>query len=170
MTSSSTAVTILDEQIIRRVFIEYCSSTRHGEFDAFSFRCAILAITGVELSTSSVREKIRHFLTLRELQGSVSMCIDVEAAEDKSYSIFLAIVTSMLPDRQTLMKNMFKEVDLKCRGYITQEEFKTIFRRYAPHMSNHRGNQIFKSMDNLGLGKVTLLQFLAAPENLLIFE
>jgi Ca2+-binding EF-hand superfamily protein len=166
MTSPSAAVKILDEQTIRRVFIEYCSSNRHGVIDAFSFQCAILAITGTELGTSTVREKIRHFSTLQELQGSVFTCIDVGGADDKSYSIFLAIVTSMLPDGQTLIKNMFKEVDLKCRGYISQEEFKTVLSRYAPHMSNHRGNQIFKSMDNLGLGKVTLLQFLSASENL----
>jgi len=157
---SFVASDVYDEQIIRRTFREYSSSSKY--LGLFECRCAILATTGIELSKTSIREKIRHFQSLQALELTKPLQYDDSIDKGVSYDIFFAIVVSMLPERKILMKNMFDEVDIKSRGYITQEEFKSILSKYAPHLSCNRGAEIFKAMDRFGLGKVTFLQFLTS--------
>lgn len=122
----------------------------------FECKCAILSLTNRELTKGIIKQKLRHFNRVREMEDlSLGILDDEVGVSLETFLLIVRDVASTELNINQLDKTTFAEGDKHNRGSIKSEDFMAILSRRAPILSEKRGNDVFKALDPLEIGIAT---------------
>ena len=135
---------------------DFSSKNRGREnLTLFETKCAIISLTDRELTKNVIRQKLRHFNRIREMEDPSLHLDDNAGVSLETFRLIVRDVAASELNLNDLDKITFSEGDLFNRGNIKIEDFLLILSKIAPILSEKRGKDVFKALDPLDIGMAT---------------
>jgi hypothetical protein len=109
----------VDAQLCSSIFKQYAEGGPSIS-SIFRLKCAILEATGKELSSISIKEKLRYYNDLDLIRNCFPNGSDTLTCTEHT---FMVIANSLFSDREGFVNSVFDELDVKSRGYISKDDF-----------------------------------------------
>lgn len=135
--------------LIQKVFYESDEEDKKY-LNKYDIKVAIIRLFGHKVSKDEITQMLKDHGSIQVSgEKGLNLAQFREAMKPKLKAV----------DEDDEIRHTFLAFDRTCRGFLTLDDVKTVFRQICPHFAEHRVELAFKEVDRDGDGRISYKDF-----------